>query len=703
MSQPKTHRPVPPTWSYRPELDGMRAFGALVIIFFHAQVTGFSSSFIVLDMFFVLSGFVVTNVVLGEVDAKGRLRLGAYYARRVRRLLPAAVATIVLTCGLFLVLASQPERFELVRQAQSALVYLANWQFIADGADYFAGDIRESPFMHFWSLSVEEQYYIFFPLLVIAWYRWGRRRPELLLGVVVLLIAASVTAQVLLARVDPMRAYFGTDTRLFQLLAGVALAVALREYSRARDDAGRVSWPRAGRVLAWSGAAGFLVFGTELVPMTVSNRNLLATVLSLALIAGAYTAPSTPVARFLALPSMAYLGTISYGMYLWHWPIIVVLERMLEAPGLVVAVLTVPLTIGLASVSHRFLETPIRSGKRLDGFHWPVVGAGVAVSVVAAVVVVPPVMDSERTPMVAAAAQSAAASVVSERAQAGDELAQQLQRPVPRGLDFRAIGKDRGPAVTRCRPEDPEACLVVDGDGPHVVLVGDSHARMLTPAFTTLARERGFRLSANVVPACPWPHGLVSTKARGANRDRCLESRQGFYNRTLPQLDADLVVLVNAPRGTGVGESLVGYDGEPVKLPQAFGRAVQRTVELVEEAGARAVMVKGMMGTEGWGAGRSDPLDCLARARTQAECVVVPPQDRPLSDAYYKVAAGDRDSAATLDLNPVICPDHPTCRPIIDGQVVWRNADHVTATYLEQHRDDIWERLVETGFLGGRR
>src|SRR5690606_20042244 len=109
------------------------------------------------------------------------------------------------------------------------------------------------------------------------------------------------------------------------------------------------------------------------------------------------------------------------------------------------------------------------------------------------------------------------------------------------------------------------------------VLVGDSHARMLTPALTALARERGFRLSANVVPACPWPHGLVSTKARGSNRDRCLESRRGFYTRTLPKMDPDVVVLVNAPRGNGVGESLVDYDGAEVELPAGFGAAVDRT------------------------------------------------------------------------------------------------------------------------------
>src|SRR5690606_2593892 len=100
-----------------------------------------------------------------------------------------------------------------------ALLYLANWKFVADDADYFAGDIRESPFMHFWSLSVEEQYYIFFPLLVLAWLRWGKARPRVLLAVVGVLMSLSVAAQVVWGRIDEMRAYFGTDTRLFQLLA----------------------------------------------------------------------------------------------------------------------------------------------------------------------------------------------------------------------------------------------------------------------------------------------------------------------------------------------------------------------------------------------------------------------------------------------------------------------------------------------------
>src|SRR5690606_15185441 len=134
----------------------LRTLAVVIIIFFHAGVSGWGNSFIALDLFFVLSGFLVTNVVLTEVDSTGTLRLGRYYARRVRRLLPAAVVAIVVTCGVFLLVAGPTERLERVRHSQAALVYLANWQFIAEAGDYFAGDMLSSPFMHYWSLSIEE-------------------------------------------------------------------------------------------------------------------------------------------------------------------------------------------------------------------------------------------------------------------------------------------------------------------------------------------------------------------------------------------------------------------------------------------------------------------------------------------------------------------------------------------------------------------
>ena len=690
------------TWRYRPELDGLRTFAVVVIVFFHARVAGASSSFIVLDLFFVLSGFLVTNVVLSEMDATGELRLGRYYARRVRRLLPAAVVTIVVTSVVFVMVASEPERLGLVRDAQAALVYLANWQFIADGADYFAGDIRDSPFMHFWSLSIEEQYYIAFPLLLLAWWKLAPGRARVLLGGLAVLTGLSVASQLYWAQVDPTRAYFATDARLFQLLAGAILAVALREFATPRAEGG-IHWRRAGRVLAVAGLGGYVLLGSELVDMSVSNRNLLATLLAVSLVVGTYTAPGSLVARGFALPWMTYLGKISYGIYLWHYPVLLVLGRVFDVRPALLAVMALVGAIALASMSYQMLETPIRRGRVLDAFPWPAVAAGLAVSVGTALVVVGPILTSERQPSVAAA--SAGGSVAAEAAVAEDEeVVRKLARQVPGDLDFRKIGNDRGPGVTFCTPSAPDDCTVVDGDGPHVVVVGDSHARMLSAGLIELAEERGFRLSMSVVNSCPWQDGLLNVEAPEGSQRRCLDARQDFYDQTLPAMDADVVILANLARSAPDRwqGKVVDQDGRARgDLNQRQLEATRQTVRKINRAGAKAVMVRSIVGTDGWEMEGPDPLDCLARAKRQRECAVSPPLDRPVADGIYESVAIGNDDATTVDLNPVFCPDAPACRPIIDGVVVWRDAAHLTGSITRHLRKEVWAAVEDTGIVPG--
>ena len=156
-------------WTYRPELDGLRSVAVYLVVLFHCGLGPFDGGFVGVDLFFVLSGFLVSHVIWAEVDKHGSFRLGWFYARRVRRLLPAAVLAIVATAAVQLLVASAPQRQEMLRDGQSALVYLSNWHFIADSRDYFAADATsESPFLHYWSLSIEEQFYVVLPLALLA-------------------------------------------------------------------------------------------------------------------------------------------------------------------------------------------------------------------------------------------------------------------------------------------------------------------------------------------------------------------------------------------------------------------------------------------------------------------------------------------------------------------------------------------------------
>ena len=689
-------------WAYRPELDGLRTLAVVVIVFFHVGVQGASNAFIMLDLFFVLSGFLVTNVVLAEVDARGGLRVGRYFARRVQRLLPAAVVTILATSVVFLLVVPQPQRLDLVRDAQAALVYLANWNFIADSANYFAGDVRDSPFMHFWSLSVEEQYYIFFPLLILLWLKLAPRRERVLLGIMGALIALSVASQVYWGQVDPSRAYYATDARLFQLLAGAAMAVAVREFAVRGGVGPGVTWPVAGRVLGLFGLLGYAVLGTELVGMSVSNRNLLATVVAGSLVLGVYTAPQSTVARAFALPWMIYLGKISYGIYLWHWPTVLVLERVFDVRPVVIALMALVLAIAMASMSYQLLETPIRTSKRLAPFPWPAVVAGLTVSVLAAAFVVAPVLSNSRTPSVRTTADTGKLVKAVSKPSKGD-LADRIKKPIPRDIDYEKVQKDFGPPDRWCRPSSPQDCVVVDGKGPHVVLAGDSHALVLASGFIKLAKEKGFKLSLSVVKGCPWPQGIYNTRVPNEGQQKCRQARRGFYDRTLPKMNADLVVVSSLPRTNSSWRGdLLTYGGKakaPRRLQQA---AISRTLRMIDDAGANAVMIKSIMGTGGWEGG-FDPLACLSQAKDQSVCTVSPPLDRPVADAIQESLVVKNPRADTIDINPLICPDSPICLPVLGGHPVWRDYQHISPGVARHVRDGIWAKIRRTGLLAGTR
>ncbi len=677
-------------WTYHPALDGVRMLAVVLIVLFHAGVSGAENLFIGVDVFFVLSGFLVTNVIMSEIDAEGTLRLSRFWARRVRRLLPAAVLTIVLTCMVFVLVVSLPERLNFVRQAQAALLYVANWQFILEARDYFAADAAHSPFMHFWSLSVEEQFYVFFPLLVLLVHRLAPRREKVMFAAFLSVAGLSVAAQAIHARRDPTLAYFATDARLYQLMAGAVAALVLR--GLVRRGGGPERWARPGGLLAGAGLLALTVVGMQALDLTVSMIGMLATGASVALVTGLYAAPQSLVARLLSLPAPVYLGKISYGIYLFHYPVILVLEQVLDVRPLVVAAIGGVLAAALAALSYQLVELPIRRSRLLDAFGWRTVATGVTASVVAAALVVGPVLTSERAPAVAAAGRS------SQLPEAHGEA--WMKRPVPAGLDFAAISEEKGPGETWCTADQAEDCVVVEGGRPHVMLVGDSHARMLAAGFIPLAREKGFTLSTDIVLSCPWQLGVLNDSASPGAVESCKKSRSDL-RATIERLDVDVVVLSSLARSDvdGWQGKLVGLDGKPGPLPDMLYDGTVRTVRMIESTGAKVVIVKSVLGTVGYDKDGWNPLDCLARAKRLGDCAVFASLDVPVVDGYYEALAAGNPDVATVDLDQVICPSEQVCAPVRRGQVVWRNHTHLASGFVRMIREEMWDRVTKTGLV----
>ncbi|MBA2738054.1 MAG: acyltransferase [Nocardioidaceae bacterium] len=450
-----------------------------------------------------------------------------------------------------------------------------------------------------------------------------------------------------------MHAYYGTDARLYQLLAGALLGSALR----GRTDSQRR--PAAAALATLVALPCLLVLGSGLLSLSPSVRGIAATGASVLLIGGLVGNDRTPIARLLSRPVPVFLGRVSYGTYLWHWPVILVLETVLVVDAPVVAVAAAVLSTALAALSYEVLELPIRRSAGLSRFTWQTAVVGLAASVLVAVTVVPLTLAAQRRPVLAAAAAGTMAprAVVATSGRSAR---------LPDDVDWEAVGDDVG-AQRWCPPEEVAGCLVRRGSGPHVLVVGDSQAQMLAGMFTAMAEDHDLTLSFNILAGCMWQEALLNTEASIDSQERCTKARVGWYERALPRLDPDVVVLVGRPRDdvrtwTGVVQR---RDGRDQPLAQAMLEATRETLATIDALGPRSLLVERMVMPETF-----DPADCLATTGKAADCAVPVPTDVAPSDGYYLTAAAESPRVFTANLNPAFCPGAPVCSPVVDGEVV---------------------------------
>lgn len=397
--QPRSRRPAHVSLAYRPAIDGLRAIAVVAVIAYHAlERQGLArfapGGWLGVDVFFVISGFLITSLLLSEHRRWGSINLLGFWIARAKRLLPALflVLTAVLTLGMVL---TMPERRgALGGDVLAALFYVANWRFLLGDDAYFGSILAPSPLRHMWSLAVEEQYYLFYPLLVTALLAWLRHRRTALAGALGTLTLASAAWMALLhdPMSDPSRVYYGTDTRAFELLAGSTMAAlispgpgSLPAMARQRID--RVARPAALPILLVT-LLLFVTAGEQDAWLFRGGLLLLCAALSLVLVAAA-SRSSSPAQRVLAWEPLRRVGLVSYGLYLWHWPIMVFLNRsVLDAPPAALIALQLLLTAAAAYLSYRFVENPVRRrGPRALVPRFPRVGtvvAGLAVPVLVA-------------------------------------------------------------------------------------------------------------------------------------------------------------------------------------------------------------------------------------------------------------------------------------------------------------------------------
>ena len=348
-----------------PALDGLRALAVVLVVAYHLDLGWARGGFIGVDIFFVISGFLITRLLLDERATTGRIALGAFWTRRFKRLVPALVVMIAAT-----LLATRrwglPEQWNSVRlDAIAGLAYVANWRFVFDQQSYFEAALGPSPLLHTWSLAVEEQWYLLWPLAMVGLVMLARnhRRGAGLAATVV--VAASVVSAGLMAftfePVDPSRAYFGTDTRAQHLLIGAALAWLVEIF----PDLVRACERRSLR-LPFTASLIVLVALAATIDDTSAwlYRGGLFAISIVAAVAVLGTTSARPEAALAWMGSrpMVWIGRRSYGIYLWHWPVIVFVGSAFDIglSGTPLIATQVALTVVLAELSFRFVETPAR-------------------------------------------------------------------------------------------------------------------------------------------------------------------------------------------------------------------------------------------------------------------------------------------------------------------------------------------------------
>jgi peptidoglycan/LPS O-acetylase OafA/YrhL/lysophospholipase L1-like esterase len=407
-----------PAFPHLRSLDGLRGVAVALVVAYHLAPSAVPGGFLGVDVFFVLSGFLITSLIVTEVQRREGFRAGAFYIRRIRRLLPA-VLLLLLGAALYATVWAEPDELDRLREHSLwTLGYLANWNFIADGTTYTDVVVGQSPLRHTWSLAIEEQFYILFPLLVLGLGRLVRWRADVLRWVLgsVAVVGATASAVWMAAQwgdgTDPSRGYFGTDTRAHSLLVGVVLGVVLVGRP---VRSGPMARPAA--ALAIAGAVGLMAatIATHEDSSTLQHGGfLLVALATAAIIAGGQRVG--PLRWVLTRRALVGLGVISYGVYLWHWPVIILLDELRTGlDGVALAALRIGVTLAVSIASFFLVEQPIRRG-RLPAARQPhavVLSAAGALSVAALVVaatVVPPVKALPPRPPTAVAPEVAAAT-----------------------------------------------------------------------------------------------------------------------------------------------------------------------------------------------------------------------------------------------------------------------------------------------------
>jgi peptidoglycan/LPS O-acetylase OafA/YrhL len=656
--------PAPSRPAFRPDVEGLRAVAIVAVLLAHAGVGLAEGGFVGVDVFFVISGFLITQVLVRELDATGSISLARFFAGRVKRLMPQVLAVIAAVAAASSLLLSPVRADAVASDVMAAGVYAMNWRLSASATDYFAAGDADRPLDHLWSLAVEEQFYVAWPLLlvVLAWVT--RRRPAGARGplpaVLLLVAVTSLAFAVRHSAVAPEQAYFSPAGRAWELAVGGLLALALPRRRLGGRAAAGAGWAGLGAILA----AVLLYDAGTAMPGVPALLPVLGAAALLA--AGTSAAPALPT-RGLATRPARFVGRISYAWYVWHWPVLV----FAAAGGPLSAAEGVAVTLGSlvpALLTHRWIEEPLRRSKaHLRRPRAILIGAiaGPAVAVASGVA-----LSASLTSPAALRAGEAEGAAQLQRTGSLQESATALRpRPVDAAED-RGKPYEDGCLVPEPATSSPPCAYGARRSPTTVVLFGDSHAMQLFPAVEHVALRRRWRLVNLTKAGCPPSAAAVVSPLSRRRYPECDAWRERALRRIEREERPALVLAAGSAHHQVLsGGKRLGGDAEVRALADGWRPVLRRL-----RAAARNVVVM----TDPPRVTFDVPACVSEHLRALRRCAF----ERSGAVARAQAVAGAARAVPgvrVLDPTDQLCLAD-LCPSVIGDVLVYRNSGHLTAS-----------------------
>lgn len=688
--------PSPPTpraplrAAFRGDIQGLRALAVALVVVFHLSPSLLPGGYLGVDIFFVISGFLITSHLLREGRSTGSVKLRRFWARRIRRLLPASFLVLLVSALLVIFVLPRTTLLQNLNEIAFATIYGLNWNLAAESVNYLAADHTAGIAQHYWSLSVEEQFYVAWPLLLIAaiWLttKLKVKTPEPIFIVIMLLVlAGSFAFSVLETLRSPSSAYFVTTTRAWEFAAGGLLAVMPTAGKLRREIRNLLSWSAIGTIVLCS-----FRFGPD---TAFPGWIAVVPVAAAAMLIWVGDDPRDPWApQYIAHAApIQFTGNISYSLYLWHWPIIVTYIAIKgEAPSLQWVIALIAMAVILASLTERFVERPFREPRsRVSSLRVTYGGALVAMAVVLAVAVPTTVITTAQN---AAAAEAQSVLSTDEGSCFGafaihngcDSPYEVTETVIPSVTIEDGFGLS-GSGTWACSWEvvadhNESKCDITGADtspGSRIVLFGDSHAEQFAPALEEVALENGWSVSLRARAAC------TGVGATYSGSDAAEEACSDWGRNTLNEIAADEevgLVLITAR-----------YEVKP-----ADEVSLRNAIKKLTDANKVVALIRDAPGiehewadTEGIGTAPA----CVERSLGAYDpCSWV-----PTGRNEWAVNAAVAESVPVIDPWKVICADG-TCHSVIGGVIVYADSNHLSRAFSRSLSSWLAEEIQSTGW-----